>query len=203
MSASFVFEFETYCVNGYAGPGEREHGPQPLAAEAQPDEEEAEQREQVERDRGEVRRWQVVPLPGPTRGSRSPGCTTRMRPARTCRPRDSRSRSGRSTGSSRGSRPEESAVPQDFFVFSTGKLPHGACAVDDPLGADHARVADVDHVRALDVEPDPEAGQEDRRRRAAPRPASAARPGCRGCGSRSTSRAAPPTAAADRRAAPP
>ena len=59
--------------------------------------------------------------------------------------------------------PEVSAGPQDFFrVLSTGKFPHGAVAVDDPLGADHARVADVDHVRALDVEPDPEAGEEDR-----------------------------------------
>jgi len=35
--------------------------------------------------------------------------------------------------------------------------------VDDPLGADHARIADVDDVRALDVEPDPETGEEDRR----------------------------------------
>ena len=46
---------------------------------------------------------------------------------------------------------------------STGKFPHGASAVTILLGADHARVADVDHVRALDVEPDPEAGEEDRR----------------------------------------
>ncbi len=34
--------------------------------------------------------------------------------------------------------------------------------MDDSLGTDHARVADVDHVRALDVEPDPEADEEDR-----------------------------------------
>ena len=33
-------------------------------------------------------------------------------------------------------------------------------AVDDPVGADHARVADVDHVRVGHVEPDPERDQE-------------------------------------------
>ena len=60
------------------------------------------------------------------------------------------------------------------------EVPPRRLAVDDPLGADHAGVADVDHVRALDVEPDAEAGEEDRRARAAPRPASAARPACRG-----------------------
>src|SRR5205823_11003868 len=36
-------------------------------------------------------------------------------------------------------------------------------ALHDPLAADHARVADVDHVGLLDVEPDAEAGEEDRR----------------------------------------
>jgi hypothetical protein len=33
--------------------------------------------------------------------------------------------------------------------------------VRDAVGADHARVADVDHVRVREVEPEPEAGQED------------------------------------------
>ena len=61
-------------------------------------------------------------------------------------------------------------------MSSTGKFPHGAVPVDDPLGADHARVADVDDVRALDVEPDPEAGEEDRRGEQHPdRPARRAR----------------------------
>src|SRR5438046_2031594 len=32
----------------------------------------------------------------------------------------------------------------------------------DPFGADHARVADVDDVRVLDVEPDAKPGEEDR-----------------------------------------
>ena len=35
--------------------------------------------------------------------------------------------------------------------------------MDDPLGADRPRVADVDHVRGLDVQPDLEAREEDRR----------------------------------------
>src|SRR5262249_7036168 len=39
-----------------------------------------------------------------------------------------------------------------------GRLP----VVDAPLGPDDARIADVDHVRALDVEPDAEACEEDR-----------------------------------------
>ena len=38
----------------------------------------------------------------------------------------------------------------------------GALPVRDPVGADHAGVADVDHVRVGDVEPDPEPEQEDR-----------------------------------------
>src|SRR5262249_13946956 len=42
------------------------------------------------------------------------------------------------------------------------EVPPWRLAVDDPLGSDHAGVADVDHVRALDVESDPETGEEDR-----------------------------------------
>ena len=38
-------------------------------------------------------------------------------------------------------------------------------AVDDPVGADHARVADVDHVRVRHVEPDAEADEEHERDR--------------------------------------
>ena len=44
------------------------------------------------------------------------------------------------------------------------EVPVGALPVRDPVGADHARVADVDHVRRANVQADPEAGEEDRRR---------------------------------------
>ena len=76
--------------------------------------------------------------------------------------------------------PDASAGPHALSllgaVFSTGKFPHGACPVDDPLGADHAGVADVDDVRFLDVEPDAEAGEEDGRSEQHPdRPARRAR----------------------------
>ena len=58
--------------------------------------------------------------------------------------------------------PSESAGPQAFSESCTGMCPYGICAVRDPLRADHARVADVDHraVR-LDVETDAKPGQED------------------------------------------
>ena len=39
-----------------------------------------------------------------------------------------------------------------------------ALPVRDAVGADHARVADVDHVRGADVQADAKAGDEDRRR---------------------------------------
>ena len=123
MSASFVFEFETYWVNGIRRPGEREHGAEPLAAEAQPDEEEAEQREEVERDRGEVRGRQVVPLPAPPHGRGSRGCTTRTRPARTCLPRDSRSRSVRSSGPTHGSRPTRPPCRRTSSCARSGSSP--------------------------------------------------------------------------------
>src|SRR5262249_1062911 len=42
------------------------------------------------------------------------------------------------------------------------KVPVGSLADRDPLGADDAGVAHVDHVRALDVEAYPEADEEDR-----------------------------------------
>ena len=62
------------------------------------------------------------------------------------------------------------------------EVPPRRFAVDDPLGADHAGVADVDHVRLLDVQPDPEAGEKDGRcekhpDRPARRPGRAAVPG--------------------------
>src|SRR5439155_22619547 len=45
-----------------------------------------------------------------------------------------------------------------------GKVTVGRLSGGDPLRADYSRVADVDHVRILDVESDPETGEEDRGR---------------------------------------
>ena len=42
-----------------------------------------------------------------------------------------------------------------------GKVAVERLAVGEPVGADHARVADVDHVRVRDVEPDAKAHEED------------------------------------------
>ena len=49
MIASFVFELDTYCVNGYAAHANGERRGEPRAAEAASDERQPEQREQVER----------------------------------------------------------------------------------------------------------------------------------------------------------
>ena len=49
------------------------------------------------------------------------------------------------------------------FVLLDREVPPRRLLLDDPLGTDHAREAHVDDVRALDVEPDAEAGEEDRR----------------------------------------
>ncbi len=103
--ASFVFEFDAYCVNGYAAHANASIAPSLAAAETPADEPQAEHAEDVEGDRSEVRSRQGVPLAAPAEQRDSPGCTTRRRPARTCRPAGSRTRSARSSGCGRGSRP--------------------------------------------------------------------------------------------------
>ena len=168
MIASFVFELDTYCVNGYAAHANGSVAREPRPAEAASDERQAEEREQVEGDRRRVRRGQLVPLPAPAEAAGSRGCTTRRRPARTCRRARSPTRSGRSSGSRSRISPSASARPHAFRLPSRGMCPYGDCAVHDPIRADHARVADVDDVRAAHVEADAEADEEDRRRREQP-----------------------------------
>ena len=60
-----MFEFDAYCVNGYAAQANASIARELQAAEAPPDEPQPEQAEQVERDRREVRRRQRVPLAAP------------------------------------------------------------------------------------------------------------------------------------------
>ena len=67
--------------------------------------------------------------------------------------------------------PEASAGPHGLQVALDREVAPRRLPVHDPLGADHAGVADVDHVRRLHVEPDAEAGEEDGARRAGSRPA--------------------------------
>ena len=69
-SASFVFELDAYCVNGYAAQANASVAPRLGAAEAEADEPEAEDAEQVERDHGRVRGRQVVPACRSSRRSR-------------------------------------------------------------------------------------------------------------------------------------
>ena len=89
--------------------------------------------------------------------------------ARTCRRAGSPTRSGRSTGSAPGSRRRRPAGPHGVRSSVDRHRPVRGTAVEDPVGADHARVADVDHrPGAVDVQPDAEADEEERRRREHP-----------------------------------
>ena len=143
-------------------PAERERDGELRAAEPAADEEQAEDDEQVERDRGRMRRGQRVPLPRPDAASAPPARRRGRRWDRTCRRAGWRTRSGRSAGSSRGPSPSVSAGPQARPVSATGMWPYGASAVEDPVAADHAGVADVDHpARGLEIEADPEAAEKD------------------------------------------
>ena len=166
-SASFVFELDDVLRERIRDPREGERHRQPRPAEAQADEREPEQAEQVEGDRGEVRGGQVVPLAGPAESEvagqvglvrdRPVGVALRVRglaaPVRLDAVADLAVGVGRAARLSRS---------------STGKWPYGDLSVRDPVGADHARVADVDHVRGAHVEPDPEARREDGRGREQP-----------------------------------
>ncbi len=56
--------------------------------------------------------------------------------------------------------PELSAGPACLEVVLHREVAPGRLPVHDSLGSDHAGVADVDHVRGFDVEPDAKAGEE-------------------------------------------
>ena len=166
-----MFELDAYCVNGHAAHANasgarRARGPPKPAA----DERQAEQRDQVEQDRREVHRRQRVPLVAPAEEQvardvrevrdRPVGVAERVRGLA----------AGRSSARGRAPRRSLSAGPHFFRSSSLREVAVRALAVPDAVGADHARVADVDHVRRADVEPDAET------RRGTPSPRRAARP---------------------------
>ena len=141
------------------------------------------------------------------------------RPMRKSRTRQSRSKAiGRGVG---GGQVVPASAPRQHLleghVGGVGHRPVGVAvlvvlrevapqlvAVGQPVGADDARVADVDHVGVRDVEPDAEADEEDAARRPATTPARAAAAGRgAGCGAgRSTACARAGRAAAGRRSGP-
>ena len=162
MIASFVFEFDTYSVNGYAAQANASVAasrgpPKRRPTSASPSEAEASKSE-----RGGVRRRQLVPLPRPAEDAvarhvrevrdgpvRVAALVRRLAAAvRLDALADLALRVGRPAGLQ---------VPLRRHVA----VRH--LAVRDPVRADHARVADVDHAsRRLHVQADPEAGEEDR-----------------------------------------
>ena len=159
--ASFVFELDAYCVKGYAAHANGSVAASRCPPKRQPDEREAEHAEDVERERREVRRRQVVPLAGPAE-ERVAGDVREVR--------------HRAVGVAAIVRGLAAAVRLHALAdlaLGVGRAArlqvplHGHVAVrrlpvDDPVGADHARVADVDHVRRLDVQPDAKAREKDR-----------------------------------------
>ena len=105
---------------------------------------------------------QACPTCRSSRRPSSPAGRPRTTPARRCRPGRRPPRSGRSSGCGRGSRRSSRRARR-----RAGRPRSGSCRRAlpgrDALRADHARVADVDHVRVAHVEADAEAGEEDGR----------------------------------------
>src|SRR5581483_1728553 len=122
---------------------------------------------EVEGDRGEVRRREAVPLPAPAeREVAGDVRLVRGRPVRVALRVRALAAAVRldavadlAGGVGRPARLEVLAARE----LLDREVPPRRLSLDDPLRADHAGVADVDHVRALDVEADAEAGEEDRR----------------------------------------
>ena len=144
-------------------PGEREHRGEARAAEAQADEHEPEHDQEIEGNRRGMRRRERVPSARPAErqhrghvgevGDRAVRVAPRVRGLAAAVLLDALAdlpvRVRRATGSA---------------AVLDGHVAVGGLAVEDPVGADHAGVADVDHAaRRLEVEADPEAGKEDGR----------------------------------------
>ena len=143
------------------GPGERSVAASCSAPEAPPNEPRG-RAGTAGRRRIEVKcaAGERVPLAAPAKIA-YPGRYAVRAPGRMCRPAGSPTRSGRSSGCARGSRRPHPKDRMPSRLPSIGKLPPRRLAVHDPLGADDARVADVDHVRRLDVEADAKAREEE------------------------------------------
>ena len=174
MIASFVFELEAYCVNGYAAQANASVTPSRLPPNRRPTSPSPSRQSRsnaidVKCEAGRSSHFPLQPKKRVARGCRR--CTTS---ARRCRRSGSRPRSGRSSGSAGGSRRRGRPGRTPSALPSIGKFPYGDWPCDDPLGADRPGEADVDHVRVADVQPDLEAARGRRSRRRAATPATAA-----------------------------
>ena len=146
-SASFVFELDAYCVNGYAA-----HANASVAASCRPPKRRPTSQSPSMQSRSNAidvkcAAGSVVPLAAPAEERGSPGCSDSYATGPYVSPCGFADSQRPFVWMRSRISPAASAGPHAFRSPSTGKLPYGACPCDDALGADHARVADVDHVR--------------------------------------------------------
>ena len=148
-------------------PGKGKGRRQTRPPEAPPDEREPDQREAVEQERAEVGSREIVPLAAPAVGEVAGDVRDVVD-----RPVGVAAVVGRLAATVRLDPIADVAVRvrgPALLALVHGHVAVGHLAlVDDSLRADDPRVADVDDVRGLDVEPDPEAGDEDRQRSESP-----------------------------------
>ena len=162
MIASFVFEIIAYAVNGYAAHAKARSAPSRAPPKRTPTRPRPDEREEVERDRGRVRGGQLVPPPGPAEdehgghvgeiGDRPVRVAARIRRLAAAVRLDPVAYLAVGVGPAAG-----------LQVVRHRHRPVRRLAVEDPVAADHAGVADVDHAAAVvDVEPDAESDEEER-----------------------------------------
>ena len=149
-------------------PAEDEPRREGRAPESTTDEKQTEYDEQVEGDRRRVGRRQRVPLPGPGKHERR-GHVGEVgdRPVRVAAGK------GRLAAAvvldPVANRAVRVLLATGPLRAGDGHVPVRGTAVEDPVAADHAGVADVDHSpRRLEVEADAETPQKDRNRREQP-----------------------------------
>ena len=168
MIESFVFELDAYWVNGHAAHANASVAPSRGPPNRRPTSASPTSASRSKRIDVDVHRRAACPTCDSSRRPGSPARTRGTRPGRRCRRAGSPSRIGRSTGCGRAPRPSASAGPHFGSVPSCREVPVRICAVHDAVGADDARVADVDHVRCPHVQTDAEAGEEHGRCREQP-----------------------------------
>ena len=161
MIASFVFEFETYSVNGYAAQANASVAARRVPAEATADEREPEHAERVEEERRRVRGPELVPLAGPAEDGvagqvrdvrdRPVGVAARVRGLAAAVRLDPLA--DLALGVGRPARPQLAPAPACARTASRRSRSGGRRS--RPRSRRRSRSA------RLDVEPDPEAGEED------------------------------------------
>ena len=169
MRASLVFASSAYAVNGYAAQAIASVAASRAPPRRRPTSRSPRKDEQVEPDRRRVRRRQLVPAPAPAECEhRGHVRQVRHRAVRVA------ARVGRLAASVRlDPLPDLTLRVRRAARRAVGLDGHVAVrrlTVEDPVGADHACIADVDHgMRGLDVQANPQADEKDRRRRRAAR----------------------------------